>query len=369
MPAILTAVSATVLTYASHSAAACVVTLLLGRLLRRPQERDLLWKAAFVAPLLTTSVALRGGVGAFERLNIDLSDVARRASMIHLPGRRLMVRVLDDGAGERIIKQLDDPVALALAVAVISVALVAIALASARLVGRRRALARALVGRRAFPGVADPSINLSIASDLPSPVALGASEICLPSVVAREFSTRHRDTLIAHEVAHLQRKDPHWFAFVEVVTAVSAFQPLIFLVAREFRRDVELICDEAAVRRTHDRQGLIGALALLASPFDARSSLRGAATAYDGSPLVARATRIAGLDERDTATRRNAFVAIGALAAGLSLLPVVSPAPALDAAPADIMRNATNRAHEVGRLVDIDSTVTVHTKQVRVMIR
>ena len=178
------------------------------------------------------------------------------------------------------------------------------------------------------------------------------------------------DTLIAHELAHLQRYDPAWFAFVEIIAALSAFQPFIFRVAAAFRRDVELICDEAAVHRTNDRHSLIGALALLAAPFDPRATIHGAATAYDGSPLVARAARIASLSDssRERRSRRAAIGAVLGLSGALCMAPVVTSVPSLDDFAAELAS-----AKRLGRLekhvVLADTSVTERRVRMKMLIR
>jgi beta-lactamase regulating signal transducer with metallopeptidase domain len=365
-------VATALLTYAGHSAVACVIALLVARVLRRPHERDLVWKAALIVPLVTAPMAILGATAGATR--IDLADLARRSRLVHLPGRKLLVRVLDDGAGPEVFRQLIDPVTRVLAAMAIGIAVACVALAGLRLVRRRRALAGALAGRNHVRELtaagSSASIRLSSAIELQSPVALGASEICLPSTVLSDFPDAHRDTLIAHEMAHLERRDPFWFALAEGVAALTAFQPLVFVVLRAFRRDVELICDEAAVRCSSDRQALIGALALLASPFDPRSPIRGAATAYDGSPLVARATRIATLtlDGGEARDRRIALAMVVVLAATLCVVPVVSPAPRLADLPMS-PRRAIEVARAEGRLVTVDSTVTERSTRLRVLIR
>jgi beta-lactamase regulating signal transducer with metallopeptidase domain len=333
MSSTLDAVATTLLTYASHSAAACFVALLAARLLRRPQDRELLWKAALIAPLLTTTVvtasSMLGAQGGF----VDLGLLVRRTVPLSLPDREVMMRIIDDGRGQNVFRQVTDPVTTTLSILATAVAAVCSLIALVRLTYRRRMLRRVLAPRQ----ISNESLQLengrrarlSTAIDLPSPVALGTDEVCLPTEVVEEFAPEHRRALIAHEVAHLGRRDPFWFLVVEVIGALSAFQPLIFPVIRAFRRDVELICDEAAVTVTRDAPALIGALALLASPFDPRSPLHGAATAHDGSPLVARAERIAKLAPDVGAPNRRmaAMLAVAALIGVLCAVPAVSSAP------------------------------------------
>ena len=367
MTALLTHGATMLLTYATHSLLACVLALIAARSLHAPQERDMLWKVALVAPLVTTLVAIVAPGLRGTPFRVELADLVRRSPLLQLPDPRLIVRVLDDGIRREEFRRLIDPVTTMLSVLAVSVTGLCSAVAGVRLVTRRRILARALRARHHVAGIRD-GVRLSSSDTLQSPVALFPREICLPTFVLRDFSAQHCETLVAHESAHLRRRDPSWFALVDVICACSAYQPLVFVVARSFRCDVELICDEAAVRATGSRTALIGALALLASPFDAISPLHGAPAAYNGSPLVARATRIArlSLDERP-AGLRNAMFAACVLAAALVVAPVVSTVPRIDPVPADLSR-MTSRARSEGRLVTVDSTVTEGRMSVRVLV-
>ena len=340
MPTLIDGLVTSLLTYAIHSFTACALALGLSRLLRSPHDRDLLWKITLVAPVMTAAFAvvlsMTGTHGAF----IDLAELLRRAN-VDLPGRRVQIRMLYTESSSEVVRQFTDPVTTALSTVALAIVVGVTCVAVIRFVNRRRRLTRAISGRRAIEAIPldtrGTSVRLFAAPDLQSPVALGAAEICLPSEVAADFSENHQRSLIEHEVAHLERRDPAWFFAAELIAALSAFQPLVFVVLRAFRRDVELICDETAVRRTSDQQSLIAALALLASPFDARSPLHGAATAYDGSPLVARAERIATLSlaPSPAGARRPAMILAAVLVGLLCAVPVVSAAPRLSDFPRD----------------------------------
>ena len=324
MPTTLDTLATIVFTYAGHSAAACLLALALARVLRRPQDRDLVWKAALIAPLLTTAVA---GTTLATGAQLDLSMWARRASNFQLPSRKVMIRVVHDASGESVTRSVNDPVTATIALAAIGIAVVCVGFAVLRVSSRYRRRGSLLADRRAIDTM--DNVHVSVAPNLSSPVALGRDEICLPTEVATAFSKEHRRALIAHERAHLERRDPAWFAAVEVIGALSAFQPLMMPVIRAFRRDVELICDEAAVRHTNDPCALIGALAQLASPFDARSPLHGTALAHDGSPLVARAERIATMAyaEETRGVRVPAMVLVAGLVATLFAVPTIASSP------------------------------------------
>jgi len=364
MPGLINAVATPLLTYAVHSFVACAVAIFASRLLRRPQDRDLLWKAAFIAPVFTATATVLLSAFGDHGTFVDLANVLRHALPVRFPGREVTVRVFFDATGENVDRQFIDPVTTTLSMIAVALALCVVSVAALRFAHRRRVLGRALAGRCRIGDLHDDSckapITLSVAAELQSPVAFGRAEICLPTEVLDGFAAAHRRSLIAHEVAHLERRDPAWLLAVELIAALSAFQPLVFVVARAFRRDVELICDEAAVRRTNDRPSMIAALARLASPFDSRSPLYGAATAYDGSPLVARATRIAALpmDSMQRGVRRGARLAVMALIVLLCAVPVVSAAPRASDFPLD-PHDAVRKARAEGRVVTVDTNVTV----------
>jgi len=339
MPIIDSAATA-LLTYAGHSFAACGLALIAARFIRRPHDRDILWKAALIAPVATTAIAITLSAQGARSPFVDLGVVARRASPTRLPGRQVRIRVLRDGVTSRVDRGFSDPVTTVLSTGALAIALVAAGVAASRLVVRRRRLALAVGGRSDIGELTlatGETVRLSSSAELQSPVAFNRTEICLPDDVVREFPETHQRSLIAHEMAHLERRDPAWFAVTELIAALSAFQPLVHVVVRAFRRDVELICDETAVRRTNDQRSLISALALLASPFDPRSPLQGAATAYDGSPLVGRAERIATLrpDLSPASDRRPIALAVGVALGVLCAFPVVSAAPRLTDFPVD----------------------------------
>ncbi|MEO8622500.1 MAG: M56 family metallopeptidase [bacterium] len=348
MNPIANSLSTIILTYSAHSLVACLVALACGRMLRRPQDRDLVWKAALVLPFVTTAAVLIGSQTGASLMRIDLARALRQSGVANMPPRHVMVRVWNDGAQQTIVRQISDPVMTALSVASLVIAFLCISIAVARLLARRRALARAIAGRQQSAQV--DGMTISVVNALASPVALPRREICLPTIVVHDFSERHRATLIAHEIAHIERRDPHWFAFIELAAAMSAFQPLVRVVRRNFRRDVELICDESAVRRTSDASGLIGALAMLAAPFDARSALHGVPAAFDGSPLVARASRIATTSfESPVVGRRLGLLAVAGVLIALVALPIFAAAPRLEDLPTDIHNivGAKVREHNV----------------------
>jgi hypothetical protein len=88
--------------------------------------------------------------------------------------------------------------------------------------------------------------------------------IVLPDWIERELSPAERKALLAHEVAHLVRRDPLWLMIGEILCACLAFQPLNFLARRRWQRATELICDDWAVERHVSSTSLANCIARIA---------------------------------------------------------------------------------------------------------
>ena len=68
--------------------------------------------------------------------------------------------------------------------------------------------------------------------------------LVLPLRFAELYSPRETDFILAHELAHLQRKDSLFIAWALVLKCIYWFNPLIYLAYRLFRLDQELACDQ-----------------------------------------------------------------------------------------------------------------------------
>ncbi|HLX07114.1 MAG TPA: M56 family metallopeptidase [Thermoanaerobaculia bacterium] len=126
-------------------------------------------------------------------------------------------------------------------------------------VGRLAALARESgISRR---------VRLTCTWRLRVPVALsdGGAEVCVPPRALFELSDERQDALLAHELAHLARRDTLWLPLTGLLVAVCFFQPLNWLARRRLRDLSELLCDEWAVARTGSPLSLAGCLAEVAS--------------------------------------------------------------------------------------------------------
>ncbi len=136
-------------------------------------------------------------------------------------------------------------------------------------------------------------VRLSTTSRLASPVALARGEIVVPEPAPARLSAPELDCLLAHELAHLRRRDPWTLLLASVLQRIFFLQPLNRLAARRALETAEMRCDELAARWTHGEVVLARCLAEVASwltPEPAPRLLPG--MAEHGSALVERVERL-----------------------------------------------------------------------------
>ncbi len=325
------------LTYALHStvlilAAWALVTVMRGRW--SPAAQSGIWRAALVAGWVTATVQLaapwrplsgplnvpRSGSTALTALRVEASRGAEKP----VTSRTLVFRPAASGAfatpgglGEMLgpvrgteVKRVM-VVALSFAsLAVAGWALVA-ALAAAQLAWLRRRLHLALAGRhdareslaghalrhlQRQAGLSRP-VALSFSETLQVPAALPGDEIILPLRAVHELTLAEQEGVLAHELAHVVRRDTFWLQLASWMERLAWFQPLNRLARRQMQASAEFAADAWAARLTGQPLRLAQALARVAAwrraagPGPAAAAYA-SAMAADGSPLVDRVRRL-----------------------------------------------------------------------------
>ncbi len=109
-------------------------------------------------------------------------------------------------------------------------------------------------------------VRLSVAPALGAPISMGLirAEICVPPRVLLELSVEEREALLAHELAHVVRRDPLWLALCRLCEGVFFFQPLNRVARREIEDCAEFLSDAWAVRQTGLRVSLASCLTRIA---------------------------------------------------------------------------------------------------------
>ena len=218
-------------TYAVHSTVLLLVALGTVDLLPRRYSlhADGILKAALLLPLASSI----GAVVAARWLATDVIVVRQPAALL-LGG--------------------SDSVAIAIAAIVLWLGIAAVRLWSlrARYLGEIRDLGPR-IPLQASLGAAPKSrrggsIAITVAERCLVPLAF-EREVCLPARALRDLSADELHSVLAHELAHIQRRDPFWRAVIAVVTEAFFFQPLSRIAGRRVRDLSEWICDARAVRQ------------------------------------------------------------------------------------------------------------------------
>ena len=97
--------------------------------------------------------------------------------------------------------------------------------------------------------------NVYICDEIKNPFILGivSPRVYLPSGMSEDV----RQNVIAHERAHLKRRDNLWKPFGYILLAVYWFNPVMWAAYVLFCRDIEAACDERVIQNM-DKDGRIG---------------------------------------------------------------------------------------------------------------
>ncbi len=160
----------------------------------------------------------------------------------------------------------------------------------------------------------DASTKVYVTNAIQSPCLFGVPfpAIYVPAAVAEEPEALGH--VLAHELSHRRHGDHIWTALRGICLVLHWYNPLVWWAAALSRRDCELACDEAAVKRLGEAQRAAYGRTLVGLA-ERRSGLMRCATSMSGSDLK---ERIAALVARP-ATRRTAA---GVLAAAMVVFAV-----------------------------------------------
>ncbi len=348
-------VLAWLLTYLIHSTVLLGVAWLATRRGRlEPGASDLVWKVALLAGLVTGTIQSRLELSTPAAVTLAVATLPQPAPVNAPatptdPGREPGV-----GAASAAVPTPSRAPSLPLVVVVLW-GVIALA-SSLYYVARRLILVGRLADRR--PVNDGPlagtlaelrqttgyrrRVHLTMARTISSPVALHLSEICVPELALSELGMEQQRSMLAHELAHLARRDSLWLGGASLIERVFFFQPLNRLARRELETTAEYLSDEWAMRKTGSAVSLAKCLATVAewiqaSPLGAPV----AGLAERRSLLVSRISRL--LDGRlpSSPASRRAWAAAAALGVVLTIAaaPRVSqsspPGPLSQSSPPD----------------------------------
>ena len=202
------------------------------------------------------------------------------------------------------------------------------------------------------------AIRLTTSPMCPVPLALAGRRIVVPDRFVRELDAEQQRAALAHELAHLARRDPEWRIAVEILERALFFQPLNRLARVRLCDAAEFLCDEWAVQHTQSPLAMARCLSAVASWWSPADELPAgvSAMARSDSAMVRRVTRI--LNEPARLARRPhllwlaipvALVAVAAPRVTATQLPaaaVVTPAVAAVLSAVNDEKAAEQRASD-----------------------
>jgi HEAT repeat protein/beta-lactamase regulating signal transducer with metallopeptidase domain len=338
-------VLAWLLTYAIHSSVLLSLPWLLVRVRRwSPGASELLWKSAILGGILTASVQLWLDVRPAGTVMLRPPAVTTPAAPVAPKDelkRSAPVQPKDIAPVQEYPAQRSGPaMTITRSSAVVAAwALVALILGFTY-VARRLILVGRLGDRRAVPDgrlldvltelARDAGLRrtpqLTCTSRISSPVALGIREICVPDTALTDLDLEQQRSLLAHELAHLARRDPVWLVVGSLIERVFWLQPLNRVANREIATSAEFLCDDWAVRRTGSGVPLARCLAQVAEWIQASPlGVPVAGMAEERSLLVSRVARLVEGVKPTTRSRRGlALAAVAVLVATILVAPGVS---------------------------------------------
>lgn len=128
--------------------------------------------------------------------------------------------------------------------------------------------------------------------DIASPFAFGR-RIIVPEWAASSLDSRQLHAMLAHELAHVARRDPQWRLAIECWRASFWFLPFAGFAQRRLDELAELACDAFAARQTGDAHAVAECLATCAEHhFDDRAYALMPAMAARDSALIRRIDRL-----------------------------------------------------------------------------
>ena len=229
------------LTYAVHATLFTAMAALIERTRwgTAAPRRDAFWKLALVGGVVTSTLFVAAGS-------------APSGAAIRVPARAVFASQAEPGAGIPWLAMTWIGVTAALALRTVRGWRAGVGRA-----GRRRVIRRgeARAALDAILGPAAERVDLTCSRTLGVPVAF-RREICVPVRALRELPHDELRALLAHEAAHVMRRDAAWLVIAAAVRALGWWQPLNLVAASRLRLAMELCCDERAAAEPRERLAL-----------------------------------------------------------------------------------------------------------------
>jgi beta-lactamase regulating signal transducer with metallopeptidase domain len=167
--------------------------------------------------------------------------------------------------------------------------------------------------------------TLTLSGEMNSPVALGRTEICLPERIVTELRPDEQESVIAHEIAHVVRRDPLWLLAAVTVESILFFQPLNRVARMHIQEEAEFLADDLAVARASSSLTLARCLARVAEWMTSSRELLAPAFVEQKSSLAARVKRLLESASEHSSARHASVVRVAVALVLPVIVLVVAP--------------------------------------------
>ena len=170
---------------------------------------------------------------------------------------------------------------------------------------------------------------LRVGSAWASPLVGPRGVVCLPDWCLTQLEGAPRDAVLAHELAHLARRDPAWRLATRIAACLGWMQPLNALALRRLDALAEQACDARAARAVADRHAVAQALYACASQVASgrRPPRLQPGMAATRSPLLRRIEHLTGpqpAHESRRAPRRGWLLLAAVPVAAVCMVPAIT---------------------------------------------
>ena len=267
-------------TYLLHSTILLGAAVLVERVAAREQWREMLWKTALVGALVTVAVQtalVPTPVGGSLALNlpapapVTMSAPPQAPSPVAPPAAAPDAEALSTPTAPRRAWADHLPEILVVAWGLVAVVLMVSFVAPFVSVWRRLR-----VSSRPDPDLQSrwdtlvreagghARARLVVSDAFRGPAAAVGGIVAVPARFTTDLTPEEQRAALAHELAHVVRRDPEWRLAAGVVARLFFVQPLNLLAARRLRGLAETLSDEWAVRRATTASALARCLVRVA---------------------------------------------------------------------------------------------------------
>ena len=132
------------------------------------------------------------------------------------------------------------------------------------------------------------AVNAALSAQMPMTIGWRKPLIILPQGLAQTLTSAECDSVLAHELAHIQRHDYAINFALRFVQCVFFFHPAVWLIGKQLVIERELACDDWAVKLTGEPRRYAGCLTRLVELLSESKPLLAATGILFGKHIITR---------------------------------------------------------------------------------